>query len=77
MTIVPWHDHLLSYPTEYTHQVVLDDGDYTSEDLGEAMVKALELAHKHPEGPEWFHHFTVHFEVGDPGSIPFMGIERV
>ena len=77
MTITPWHDHVLAYPSEYIHQVDLVDGEYTTEELGEAMLKALELAHTHPEGPTWFHHFTVHFEVGDPDSLPFMGIERV
>lgn len=70
LTIIPKHNAILPYPPEYIHQVDLDDDDYTAEDLGEAMMKALEKAHSHPGGPEWFNHFTVHFEVGDPPAVP-------
>lgn len=62
LRITPMHDFVLPYPQEYQHSVELDEENYTAEDLGLAMFDALELAHKHPQGPDWFHHFVVTFE---------------
>lgn len=61
LRIAPHAAFSMPYPQQYVHEVKLSDEDYTAEQLGEALLSAIELAHTHPAGPEHFEAFHVVF----------------